>query len=190
MTRFDPHSSWLKLRERAAETENPRHKKLLEEVANHMEAEINGRLEPLMATLTAEPVYHFWRVGPENMVLEGYDAVAGFYSNMFTTGGEQFQVVLDRIIVDDGGVITEGQVRQVYPAAALAMMGVTEVNGQPVDSHELWLSDAQLITVWPADPDAKLVGEDIYFGEDPMTTLTPIERSELPDYYTLPPELA
>lgn len=184
-TRFDPHTSWLPLRERAAATDHPRHKQLLEEVANHMEAEINGRLEPLMATLTAEPVYHFWRVGPENMVLQGYDAVAGFYSNMFTTGGEQFQVVLDRIIVDDGGVITEGQVRQVYKAQDLIAMGLTEVNGQATDSHELWLSNAQLITVWPADPDAKLVGEDIYFGEDPMSTLEPFSRDELPAYYKL-----
>lgn len=184
-SRFDPHASWLPLRERAAVTDNPRHKQLLEEVANHMEAEINGRLEPLMATLTAEPVYHFWRVGPENMVLRGYDAVAGFYSNMFTTGGEQFQVVLDRIIVDDGGVITEGQVRQVYKAQDLKAMGLNEVNGEAIDSHELWLSNAQLITVWPADPEAKLVGEDIYFGEDPMSTLQPIKREELPAYYKL-----
>ena len=190
MSKFDPHASWLPLRERAAATDNPRHRKLLEAVADHMEAEINGRLEPLMATLTAEPVYHFWRVGPENMVLEGYEAVAGFYSNMFTTGGQQFQVVLNRIIVDDGGVITEGQVRQVYSAAALAAMGIEEIEGEPVSAHELWLSDAQLITVWPADPDAKLVGEDIYFGEDPMTTLKPIERAELPDYYVLPEKSA
>lgn len=185
MTRFDPYASWLPLRERAATTDNPLHRQLLEGVANHMEAEIKAELEPLMATLTAEPVYHFWRVGPENMVLEGYDAVAGFYSNMFAGGGQQFQVVLDRIIVDDNGVITEGQVRQVYPAAALAAMGVTAVNGAAIDDHELWLSNAQLITVWPAAPDGKLVGEDIYFGEDPMTTLCPIRRDELPDYYVL-----
>jgi len=182
---FDPHSSWLPLRERAAATEHPRHKRLLEEVANHMEAEINGRLEPLMATLTAEPIYHFWRVGPQNMVLQGYDAVAGFYSNMFASGGEQFHVVLDRIIVDDGGVITEGQVRQVYKREALKAMGITEVNNQSIDDHPLWLSNAQLITVWPADADAKLVGEDIYFGEDPMTTLQPIAAEDLPDYYKL-----
>ena len=88
-------------------------------------------------------------------------------------------------MVDDGGVITEGKVKQVYSSSALQAMGVQEVNGQAVDSHELWLSNAQLITVWPADADAKLVGEDIYFGEDPMTTLEPIKRDELPDYYVI-----
>jgi hypothetical protein len=39
--------------------------------------------------------------------------------------------------------------------------------------------------VWPADPEAKLVGEDIYFGEDPMSTLQPINKDEIPDYYKL-----
>jgi hypothetical protein len=183
--KIEPHASWLALRERAASETNPRHKTLLTEVANHMEAEIKGQLEPLMATLTAQPVYHFWRVGPENMVLEGYDAVAGFYSNMFTTGGQQFQVVIDRIMVDDNAVITEGQVKQVYKSKDLAAMGATHSGGQALADHELWVSNAQLITVWPADPDAKLVGEDIYFGSDPMTTLTPITREEIPDYYVL-----
>ena len=182
---FDPHSSWLALRDRAASIDNPRHKTLVEGVANHMEAEIKGQLEPLMATLTAHPIYHFWRVGGENMVLEGYDAVAGFYSNMFTSGGQQFHVVTDRIIVDDGGVITEGQVRQVYKTEALAAMGITHVGETALTTSELWLSNAQLITVWPADPEAKLVGEDIYFGEDPMTTLSPISASALPNYYVL-----
>ncbi len=184
-TEFDPHSSWLALQARADKTENPRHKKLLEGVAKHMEAEIKGQLEPLMATLTAEPVYHFWQVGGQNMVLEGFEAVAGFYSTMFENKGQQFQVVTERIIVDDNGVITEGQVKQVYPREALAAMGIEEANGQKIADHALWLSNAQLITVWPSDPDAKLVGEDIYFGENPMTTLTPIEASALPDYYQL-----
>ena len=54
--KIDPHKSWIPLREKADETENLSHKKLLNEVANHMEAEIKGQLEPLMNTLTAEPV--------------------------------------------------------------------------------------------------------------------------------------
>jgi|TARA_B100000315_G_C14498193_1_gene551055 hypothetical protein len=180
---FDPHASWSALRERADATENPLHKKLLDGVANHMEAEINARLKPLMATLTDHPIYHFWQVGPENMVLEGYDAVAGFYQNMFSTNGQQFQVVSNRIIVDDNGVITEGQVRQVYAREALLQMGVLESRGQPIDSQPLWLSNTQLLTIWPNAGDGRLLGEDIYFGEDPMTTLSPINEEALPDYF-------
>ncbi len=185
MLKIDPHASWGVLRERAAATENPRHKKLLSEVADHMEAEIKGQLEPLMNTLTAEPVYHFWRADGQSMVLQGYDAVAGFYQAMFDNRGQQFQVVVERIVVDDGAVITEGQVKQVQSSAALQAQGINEVNGTAVTDHELWLTNAQLITVWPADDDAKLIGEDIYFGEDALSTLEPIARSELPNYFML-----
>ena len=103
MTKYDPHTSWLALQDKAAATNNATHKALLTEVAKHMEAEIKGQLEPLMATLQPEPIYHFWQIGGQKMILEGYDAVAGFYSNMFTTGGQQFQVICDKIIVDDLG---------------------------------------------------------------------------------------
>jgi len=36
-----------------------------------------------------------------------------------------------------------------------------------------------------ADADGKLVGEDIYFGEDPMQTLRAITSSQLPPYHYL-----
>lgn len=183
MIQFEPYESWLPLRERAAQTTTPRHKALLNEVANHMEAEIKGQLDPLMATLTAEPIYHFWHVGPENMILQGYEAVAGFYQDMFARKGNQFHVVNERIMVDDHGVITEGKVRQIYKRQDLTALGVTQSSGQDIESSELWLSNTQLITVWPADSDAKLVGEDIYFGEDPMSTLTPFAAENLPSYY-------
>ena len=182
---FDPHASWAPLRARADATENPLHATLLREVANHMEAEIQARHDELMATLTEQPVYHFWRVGPENMVLEGREAVSGFYQNMFANSGEQFHVVLDKIMVDDSGVTTEGQVRQVYKREALLEMGLTEIAGEQIADHPLWISNTQLLTVWPNDGKGKLVGEDIYFGEDPFSTLSPIDESELPSYYRL-----
>ena len=83
---------------------------------------------------------------------------------MFATGGEQFEVVVERIIVDDVGVITEGQVKQVYTSESLRNMGLTSESIGGLEDHNLWLSNTQLVTVWPADPEAKLVGEDIYFA--------------------------
>ena len=183
--KIDPHKSWIPLKEKADKTSNEKHKILLNEVANHMEAEIKGQLDPLMNTLTAEPVYHFWRVSDMNMILNGYEEVSGFYSNMFQNGGEQFEVVTKRIIVNDDGVITEGKVKQVYTKDNLKLMGLTKDTFSEIDSSDLWLSNTQLITVWPSDPDLKLVGEDIYFGENPMETLKPINENEIPDYYKI-----
>ncbi|MCX5685130.1 MAG: PQQ-binding-like beta-propeller repeat protein, partial [Planctomycetota bacterium] len=48
--------------------------------------------------------------------------------------------------------------------------GRTEGGGQPVREDELFMTCAQLVTVWPSDGHGKLVGEDIYFGQDALAT--------------------
>jgi hypothetical protein len=60
------------------------------------------------------------------------------------------------------------------------------VGGQPVREDELFMTCAQLVTVWPSDGHGKLVGEDIYFGQDAMATAVRITRADLPDWYRLP----
>ena len=64
-------------------------------------------------------------------------------------------------------------------------MGLSSETFPNLNKSDLWLSNTQLITVWPSDPNLKLVGEDIYFGENPMDTLKPINENEIPDYYKL-----
>jgi hypothetical protein len=181
MPKIDPHASWAPLHAKATAETHPRRKALLQEVGDHMEAEICGRIEPLMATLTAEPIYHFW--GNMVMVLEGYAAVEEFYRNMIAGGGNQFQVITDNIIAGDDHVVTEGQVKQCYTGKELKAMGRTEVNDEPLADDQLFVTTAQLVTVWPGDPDNKLIGEDIYFGSDPFGNIERIEASDLPDYY-------
>ena len=146
-----------------------------------MEHEIKGEIEPLMATLTAEPIYHFWGDNPS--IIQGFDAVKSFYLAMFSTNGQQFEVVVQRIVVDDGAVITEGHVKNVLKGESLQALGVEEVSGTAVAANDLFLTTAQLVTVWPADSNGKLVGEDIYFGENSMNRVERISRDQLPDYY-------
>lgn len=184
MYKINPHHSWLALEARAAAIEHPRHRALVLEVRDHMEHEIKGNLDALMATLTAEPTYHFWG-GAQQMVLNGRAAVEGFYQNMIAAGGNQFEVVVEKIVVDDDAVITEGRVKQVSTGSSVLAAGVSQVKGRDVGDTDLFLSNAQLITVWPADPDGKLIGEDIYFGEDAMSTLVPITAADLPPYHRL-----
>ena len=183
MSAIDPYQSWLALEARAAETDNTLHRQLLTEVRNHMEFEIKGDLGPLMDTLIAEPIYHFWRDEP--FTLEGAAAVRGFYENMIASKTNQFQVVCERIFVDDGGVITEGQVKQIYSGPMVSAMGITELDGSPVAEEDLILTTTQLLTVWPAGAGAKLVGEDIYFGHNPFLNARRISAEDLPDYYQL-----
>jgi len=181
MPKIDPHASWGPLHVRAEQETDPRRKTLLQAVADHMEAEICGHLQPLMDTLTAEPVYHFW--GTNIMLLEGREAVTGFYSQMIAGGGNQFEVVVENIIAGDDHIVTEGQVKQCYTGKELLAMGMAEVNGEPVENRDLFVTSAQLVTVWPGDADGKLIGEDIYFGSDPFASIECVQASDLPDYY-------
>jgi hypothetical protein len=57
--------------------------------------------------------------------------------------------------------------------------------GTPIGDDDLILTTTQLITVWPAGADAKLVGEDIYFGHSQLRNARRIRPEALPDYYRL-----
>lgn len=188
MSLIDPHASWAALDEAAARYgDSPQEQviaNLVREVSDHMACEIQGELDGLMATLTAKPVYHFWGNG-DPVLLEGRGMVEGFYRDMMARRGNQFEVVIDNVIASPTHVVTEGQVKQVYLASAILANGIDDVGGVAVSDSELWLSNAQLVTVWPNDGSGKLVGEDIYFGQSPMTTLVPISHSDLPGYFKL-----
>ena len=184
MAKIEPYASWLPLEARAQREGDPRVRTLLVAVRDHMEHEIRGHLDALMATLTADPIYHFWNPAG-SFRLEGREAVATFYANMIAAGGNQFEVVVEKVVADRDNVITEGQVKQVRTGAELIAAGHKQVAGQPVKPDELFLTRAQLVTVWPGDPHGKLVGEDIYFGEDPLASAVRIAREDLPAYHRL-----
>ena len=185
MPSINPFHSWLPLEARAARETDPRVRTLLTAVRDHMEHEIRGNLPELMATLSAEPVYHFWNPAG-SFTLRGREAVTGFYASMIAGAGNQFEVVVEKIVADHGSVITEGQVKQLQTGKALLAAGRSEAGGVAVAPDELFLTCAQLITVWPGDPDGKLVGEDIYFGEDALATARRISREDLPAGFRLP----
>ncbi len=182
MPLLNPTDSWLPLEARYRTETNPRVQRLIKEVRDHVEHEIAGDLEPLMNTLTADPIYHF-RGTPSPMVLKGRATVEGFYRQMIAAGGNQFEIVVTRIVADVSSVITEGQVKQVYTGKELIAMGRSDVDGAPITHAELFLTTTQLITVWPSDPEGKLVGEDIYFGEPPLSHIERITRADLPEGY-------
>ncbi len=180
MVKIDPRRSWERFEARLASETDDVVKALIAEVRDHMKAEITGELKPLMATLTENPVYHFWGHLPE-MVLEGQEAVRGFYTDMISRGAQQFEVVTENIIADRGRVVTEGQVKQLYAGEDLAAMGVSEVNGEALDPGAVYLGTNQLITVWPNDGKGKLVGEDIYFGQPVGHNLERVSFEDLAD---------
>jgi hypothetical protein len=167
---FEPERTWIAVEERLARETDPRTRALLVQVRDHMKSEIQGDFDALMATLIEEPVYHFWGTG-EDGGPKGREAVAAFYRNMIDSGGNRFHFEVERVFADPDGVVTEGRMLQPMAGAIVAASGVTEVEGQPVDPEASYLAEWQLLTVWPAGQDGRLVGEDIYFGSPPMARL-------------------
>lgn len=177
--KVDPRKTWAAV-EAAYEAEtNPRHKTLLKEVRDHMKTEVCGEIEQLMNTLTAEPQYHIWGQGPDRGP-KGRAAVRAFYEGLIASGGTLFEFNVEKIVVDDNAVVTEGRLRNTHPGADLLAAGVSEVGGEPVDPDARYVSNSQLLTVWPGDPDGKLIGEDIYFGSNPFDQLEKLAPGEEP----------
>ena len=168
--KFDPDQSWAPIEARIAKENDPRRRQLLEQVRDHMRTEISGDLVGLMATLADEPRYHFWGVPVEGGP-KGRAAVEAFYQQMIAGGGHRFHFDIERIVVDDDSVVTEGRIRQQVPGTAVVASGIEEVEGEPVDSAASYLSETQLLTIWPMTSDGRIIGEDIYFGSPPMERL-------------------
>ena len=177
--KIDPTNTWAAVEAAYEKETNPRHKKLLMEVRNHMKTEVCGDLEGLMDTLTANPEYHMYGAGAPPAP-KGRENVRAFYSGMIAAGGTLFEFDVERIFVDDNGVITEGKLRNTYAGATVLQAGVTDVNGEPVDPEATYAGQSQLLTVWPADPDGKLIGEDIYFGSSAFDNLEKLSPDEIP----------
>ena len=129
---------------------------LLENVRNHMRAELREQLDPVMATLVDDPIYHFHGM-PGFETLRGRKAVADYYRNMFAAGrmGAEFQV--ERIIADHDTVVTEGTM--------ISLGGSPKKMGtDPLVGHMTSVIRTPLLVVWPAAADGRLIGENIYLG--------------------------
>jgi hypothetical protein len=169
--RFDPDRSWATLERRIAEESDPRCRAAVEQVRNHMRAEIGGDLVRLLATLVDEPRYHFWGVPVEGGP-KGRAAVEEFYRQMIAGGGHRFEFAITRIVVDHDAVVTEGLMRQRVPGAAIAASDVEQVEGEAIDAEADYLAETQILTVWPISADGRIIGEDIYFGSPPLERLS------------------
>lgn len=170
MITFEPEHTWLAIEARMETEKNPRIRANLEEVRNHMRSEIQGDHKALMDTLTDDPEYHMWGT-PEESGPKGWDNVSVFYEGMIASGGNRFHFHVERIVADEDAVVTEGRMRALMPGIALTGSGVESVAGQPVDDSAKYVAEWQILTVWPIAENGKIIGEDIYFGSNPMQTL-------------------
>jgi hypothetical protein len=143
---------------RIDETDNPRHKAMLECVREHIRAEGAEEFDALMATMCPDPAFHFWVDGSGNGAgPKGTAAVSAHYRKLYEEQRHVFEIDIERIVVDDRTVVTEGWFRQVCPGRVLRERGA-DID----DPDASYLVTMRLILLWPFDPQGRLIGEDSY----------------------------
>jgi SnoaL-like domain len=155
---IDPTCGYRAVQERLDRTTDPRHRRILSVLRDHLLAEATGDFELLLSTLSRDPQYQFWvdgsgfGAGPR-----GHAAVRRHYEQLFEEGRSICEYDIDRIVVDDDTVVTEGWFDQLFPGRILQKRGAAIDDPDAVYAHRM-----RLLLLWPFDADARLIGEDSY----------------------------
>ena len=174
MPLLDQSLIWESLERRLARTANPRHRAMLECVIKHGRAEAEGDFAAVLATLDANPAYHFWSEG-RDVGPKGMTAVVEFYKVLLGTGCSYLESPKDRVVVDDDNVVTEMRVRQILPGRA------ARANGYEIDDEEaFYLISFRAVILWPFSQAGKLIGEDSYVSRN-MADIRKLSDGEVPD---------
>jgi hypothetical protein len=159
--RIDPTKTWRKVEERLARERDPRRRRNLETVLAHMKAEAEPDLEALMATVAGNASYRAWGTPDPLYSPQGKDAVRDFYTAFVSSGAHRLELDVDRLVVDDDCVVTEGVMRIAYPGAIVRLLG-HDVD----DPDAYYLFETRMAVLWPMDEHGLVLGEETYTGGD------------------------
>ena len=117
---------------------------------------------PLNGVTVAEDAsYHAHGTDEAYLSPQGKAAVRDFYAAFVGSGAFRLELDVDRLVVDEDCVLTEGVMRIAYPGAALQAMGhVVD------DPDAFYLYETRMAVVWPMDEHGLVRGEDTYTGGD------------------------
>jgi hypothetical protein len=161
MTLIDPTRTWALVEERLSGETDPRRRHNLEVVLAHMKAEAAGDLDGLMATVSEDAAYHAFGTTDPAVNPVGKAEVKTFYENFIASGATRLQLDVDRLIVDEHCILTEGLMRMAYPGRTL------QARGASIDDPDgYYLYETRMAVVWPFDGDGLIIGEDTYTSVD------------------------
>ena len=172
--RIDPTKTWRAVEARLARERDPRRRRNLETVLAHMRAEAAPDLDALMATVAEDAHYHAFGTDDPLYSPRGKAAVRAFYEAFIASGAHRLELDVDRLVVDDDCVVTEGVMRIAYPGT------IVELLGHAVDDPAAYyLFEARMAVVWPMDDHGLVLGEDTYTAGDGFAGIA--ERKLLPE---------
>lgn len=165
--KINPDKSWRLVAERLEAETDPRRRHVLQLVLHHMQRELRLDIEGVIDTLSDKPQYKIWPNVDDPVASPGgsKDAIRDLYDRaLVQTGAHRWELDLDRVIVDDHAVFTEGVMRMAYPGRTLEALGI-----EVPDADSYYLSEVRMGIVWPIDPDdpeVRLSGEEVYAEGD------------------------
>lgn len=156
---IDPYKTWKTLEERMKTEKNPRLRAQLGCIVKHMKYEALGDIDGILTTLSDNAVYISYD-NPDTAprIFRGKAEIPNFYHQMLEAVSHNLEFFVDRLVVDDGCVITEGNSKSAMRGSVLAAMGFK------VDPDAFYLTEGRTLVVWPFDENGECLGEQIYRG--------------------------
>lgn len=174
-------------------TENPRHRYLLQSYLRHRYLESAGRWEEILdPALTVDHPFYRFSLASGQLTLSGKEEVGAVYGHWTATDQCVFYVEDESVAVGDHMVVGRGIGYQQTLGAELAATGLD------VDENAMYLKKSQIMMLWPYDDECRLIGEDVWefdtaeaglFKLDPADVLTAEQAGKLlePFIVDLPP---
>ena len=130
---------------------------MLTQLKEHVQAECGSDLEALLATMSAEPAFHIWSA-TEDSGPKGADSLREFYAGLIASGSNRFEYAVERIVIGEDTLVTEGELYTPFSGEQLTAMGL---KGFAKDKY--YATRGRTVTFWPFEKDTgKIIGEDIY----------------------------
>jgi hypothetical protein len=172
---IDQSKTFKGMEERLARTTNPRHRAMLEKLLVNARGEAAPDIDMVMGTLGENPAYHSWTAGPA-MSPRGRDAVLEFYiKEVVHAGRHVFEFDIDRMVVDDDTIVTEGYMTMLYLGRDAIATGL------PVDDPAAFYAvRMRMIIVWPYDDEGMICGEDSYSAPARENFITKVPPDQVP----------
>lgn len=153
-----------------AKTENPLHRKILINWRTHACLEVMGRYQEILSPeLTVpHPVYRVFNAKGGDLLLDGRDAVEGFYRGLTEVGANVMVGLDDRLAVNDWGFSVESDFYNYVPGKVLA------AEGADIDDQEAtYLVNYSQVMIWSYTAEGLMIGENIYGGAKTITKPAP-----------------
>ena len=160
---IDPRKNWALAEKLRAAERDPRRQQILDTLIQHAKAEAAADFDSLMETVAPNARYLSYVTDDPAMRAanspQGRDGVADYYRGIVASGCHWIEHDVERIVVGQDALTTEGELKIAYPGKVLGMMGV-----EVPDPEAHYLYQQRLLIVWEFDEDGRVLCEDSYAG--------------------------